>query len=582
MPSTSSTAKRNHRLALIASAWMVLCGGCDVKPVARNGSEEVGATSANDQTDFRSLTGNPFQQLAAPAPLVLTPAEGAAVDYLLALSRSGVAPRRLSQALRQLSLRKGALPIALMPPVRSAIVDNQTLKSLSQNTTGIAGAIGGALIRNFATNEALETQARQTILGLIKPFTKNSAVEGLPFSFSGFPSLGEGSTSGFKLEDQVARWTAAFAANGLFPTADATTGVVDPGLQALTLVQAMVEWQYLAGAAKGPGGKPAGGLSLKIDGERTALAGAYDPRSDPDTLRFYSGAYSVKVATGTDLDLARSGHEIWSSDGASLTLREQAELWEVAAIALHRLRPANRQALAPLFGNFLSTQAGDGRLPKDAHLLPLVFIASVKGLLPGYFIDEEARTIHDQGALSRAAPPTPASLIGLLRLASSLNALQHELADVSDLGLDASIASGLQAATDKLQPALQLAAQKVLEHLVRAPASAAGLVLRETDGSEVSAELYGETISTLIALAQGPLKSPELDHRIDGLAQGYAAQVLLPALSGKAPALSATASLWGLTALIAYQRLGRGADWLTGALSQLQWLVANFDQRSAP
>jgi hypothetical protein len=449
-------------------------------------------------------------------------------EALWAMSQCDCFPGLFEDAMEKNSTARGVLPQILIPAVREEVKANTALQTLQKIP------LGGLLADFFASDEKLAEKVRAGLVQKLERAPGGSSIGArTAFRFDGFAAAA-GSNDSFVVSDQIPRWMAVFAADGIW-TDGQPVDSIDHGLQLLELLRTLSEWTYLIGLDANSDGGFYGGLTLKADGNRTAVQGPVDPRKDSGSSWFLSGTYTLKYDDASSRDLATSVREIWNHDQSAVSLDEQARLWHTAARAFARLRTDNRKNVATLFGS-----GGDAVLPPETHTLPLAFLGGVKTLLPTAFIDRDSRLIRASASFD-ASDGNPAGLLTLARLVRALTAWSAELRTADKAGLDPSTVAKVSTAPDELKPAVQLAVQTILQQHVVPATQVGGAFGLALVGSEkiVSLAEASEVLLALIEVESRLLASEFLRGRILQLLDWYAGDLL-----GKPADVSSRDLIW--------------------------------------
>lgn len=433
-----------------------------------------------------------------------------------ALAQCDCNPGRFKTFFESVATGRGVLPQILIPSVREDVKGNTALQSLQKIP------IGGLLADFFASDEKLAKLIRTGLAEKLKKTPGGTNVaERVAFRFDGFsPKNNKKNT--FDVSEQLARWQGVFAADGLWSDGEKIDGT-DHGLQVLELLRTLAEWKYMIGLDANTDGGNYGGLTLSNADGTAKLNGPIDPRNKKTAAWFISGSYSISYDDRSSKELATSVKEGWKHGNEAVALDEQARLWHTAALAFKRLRPENRSKISSMFG-----KAPEGLLPPEAHMLPLAFLTGMNVLLPGPFIDREARLIRTYASLDGTGESAQAKMVTVSRLCRALTAWITELKTVTAPIVDPETFRRVEAAPAGLLPALQLAVQTILSaHTMSASESGAsyGLALHEA-GVRPDISDASETLVGLMEAESLLLASDFLHERILQILDWYAGDLL--------------------------------------------------------
>jgi hypothetical protein len=441
-------------------------------------------------------------------------------SQIWALASCDCQPNLAKAYFENISAGRGVLPQILVPTVREEIKNNKTLATLQKLPFGglLAGifATDAKLAANIAESlgEKLENSPGGTDLG-----------DRTQLRFDGFRPIA-GREHSFRFSDQIARWHNVFSANGMWNQRTPIDNK-DHGLQSLELLRTLAEWSYLLGIDKNSSGGFYGGLTLSEKNGELKLNGPVDPLSKTQPAWFLSGTYSIAYANESAKDTATSVLEDWSrTKETPITLDEQSRFWHAAAIAFKRLRPENREHIGSLFKSDQSVDSGV--LPNDAHELPLVFLTSLKTLIPGPFIEQDSRLVRAQASLLVGSSDEEADVLALARLTRALVAWIVELKTITKDTVSTNTLSKVQNVSEEMLPPLQVAVQIILQKYSQPSVDhggSFGLALVR-DGRSLN---FSEATEVLVALLEADslvLNSEFLQSRLIAMLDWYGGDLL--------------------------------------------------------
>lgn len=467
---------------------------------------------------------------------------------------SGLADCNCSQArfaskyLAKLVTRGGPMPQLLMPMIREGVAaDPQVQRILNMSPASRAILDGMVNVDNM-----IETQVKATVAGKVSAalIGGSTVADRYDFRFDGFAGSALGpltAPQSFTIGDQATRWNYILGMDALWSGKSALDGV-DHGLQLLNTALLLSEWSYMFGLdVSTANGQPYGGLTMQPDANSPAnLHGLpmapFDPRINPDGMRFVSGNYTIDYPAADSLEMATEVQESWQHGAGTVTLDEQASIWRAAARAMARLRPAARSKTASLYA------ANTGIFPADAHTASLLFLPGMDLLLDGPFFSTLAQSVREEANFARLSDGTfdvagypdvrnpifkENRVLALSRLATALSEWIDQVRSVDDLQIDEATKARLQAAHKRLKDPVRLALVVLMREL---PADLGGIGTSEKLPSR-TAMAPGSAAEVMFNIARTldvGLESEFLRSRAFSLMDHYAANYLKPLWSDAA------------------------------------------------
>lgn len=550
------------------SAWATSrCEDGQPRPSVR-GHPQAGASTE----PAAPLKTNPLvnlEPLSPPKAISLTEDQA---DLFWALARCNCAPSAVTAYLQEVAVSRGTLPQPLVPTIRQQIRSDSKLQVLDHLPNGLSDLMTGF----FANDKAIASAIRSGVDGKITKYAPGSPrlAKRLSFRFDGFPKLGSQTkiSPDFRVSDQLARWHAVFATDALWLGKSPLGG--DHGLQTLETMRTLVEWKYMMGLDENPEGGFYGGLTLDASDGGQTLAGSFDPRTDPQGQRFFSGTYTINFPDRVSaLQLATEIQESWTVQVAPVSLSEQAQIWHTTALAFRRLRPEQRRFVPDMFGN-----EDSALFPRDTHQLALAFLPGLSALLNGPFIEKESRLIRRYAKFNAEGSNEPASLQDLARLLAALVAWSDELENLQDADIGQDAQTSLGTGRIAMRKAAQLATQTILHRFTQVSPNY-GIALGTSSSSPASIAQASETLLALVSAEQGALTSPFLQERIVAIFHWLVGDVLAP-MFNQNRSFSAHDLVWAHAALEAFAPYADdyGDDWYQPMREAMAKQVSAWDR----
>jgi hypothetical protein len=515
-------------LALAASVYR-----CDA-PQASDPIFEAARQAARQINLSQSPLSQQTAQAFAAQNLSQISADSIDSEQLWALSQCNCAPRFAEKFLTRNLSSNGSLPQVLVPSIREEIQNNPSLKILNGLPEVLKG-LGKALSSGLTNDEAIAESIRKGIVEKL-----NAAIPGgtrlqnqFKFRFDHF--VGKQAPGEFDLTEQSSIWSYIWGRPEIW-NSTAAFGYGDHGLQLLSVMRTMSEWNYAFGLQKSTQTqKPYGGLTTDPQNIADQVLQAYDPRESASApVRIITGKYRISYAPAGAIDLATKGIESWNRTESKISLTEQSRLAYVAASAFARLRPEARTHVQAVFGSSKTSI-----FPPDAHQLALIPLSGFGALLNGGLIDPTSRAIFSSMRNSSDPNPAKASLLEVSRLLLALGAWHQQLSDVSGAQLDAENQTRLEAARPSLKLAAQNAVQTILADFVRynAPSNPHGgfSLVMDQRLQLPDASTAAEVIATLIKIQAQGIDSKLLENRSAELLKWYFVQYLSSNNANTAP-----------------------------------------------
>jgi hypothetical protein len=536
---------------------VVVMGSACSKSKNATGDQSPGSAEA---TPIRPFTGQ-----FANDSLQISPKDSRTEELIWAIGDCDCLAKYLETSLKARALQHGALPQALMPPIRQQIRNNDSLKTVLD-----VPLIGGLLADVFVNDDKISGEVRTGIQQKISQFVPGGSQldQTVPYRFDGFRPIVKTpeAPKSFLLADQISHWHLYFAHPGLWQ-GQSPIASGDHGLQGVEVMRTLVEWKYLFGLDSNPEGGHYGGLSIDLN-QPTKPAGKFDPRESPDAKRFFNGKYTIEYPEASALDLATKTSERWRLGPQPITLNDQAKMWLTAAKAFHRLRPENRNKIRSMFG------AEDQAIfPTNAHELTLAFLPGLQGLLSGPFIEKESRLVRQEAF----GEDTPASLLDLARLIRGIQGWVSELSDLRGSDLPENVRNQLREAPAQMVPAIQVAVQTILKDHIVQNSEIIGNALVEKPGVNKAPTIavIGEVIVALVEAETQSLSSPLLHDKVEGLGHWLIGEVLQ-----KVSALTPESAAWSIRALNALEQGRYKINGLKDGRSTIKSVLSKWEVRS--